>query len=492
MAGSMTAEIAFDQFRNDTRANVETFNTSAAGIAIASCSASLSFISSSMIIIFIIRSDRKFGSVYHRIMIGMSLFDMIQSLAMAFTTLPMPSDMLYEQFHGLVGGNTSTCDFQAFAIIFGSLGSIMFNPLLCIYYLCSIRFKMPDERFKMRLEPIMYSIAIILSLILSSAGAHFGQFNPSPKTYPWCGVSRYPWWCGSEDLACAFERGNYEASVPFTSVGNYVVLLSSIIMIVTMFFIVTHVCLKERQINARMQSQLSGRYINRVRLYKKNMLHTRDAVMSALLYTLVYLVVWHYPLIRIFRAKSDALLIEEILRLLFRPSQGTMNLFVFIYHKIRNFQNHDPMLSGYDAFKKVLASNIDPEFIVSNLTLVGRDEQLGYLTYVHNRDDDNVRRNHGHSDIEEDNGEVQNSTDRGLPSGRIESLSITEQDSSNLHNNNDGSQWDGLDDLENETTSFQPSTKSLFAISIDTGEKSRNWDNEEKEKLYYSANVGKM
>jgi len=427
-------------------------------------------------------------------MFGMSLFDMIQSLAMAFTTLPMPSDMLYDQFHGLVAGNTSTCDLQAFAIIFGSLAAIMFNPLLSIYYLFSIRFKMSDERFKRRLEPIMYCVVIILSFILSSAGAHFGQYNPSPQTYPWCGVSRYPWWCGSEDLACAFERGNYEASVPFTSIGNYVVLLSTIILIITMLFIVTHVCLKERQMIATMQSQLSGRHTIRARLYKKNMIHTRDAMISALLYTIVYLAVWHYPLIRIFRAKQDVLLVEEIFRILLRPSQGTLNLLVFIYHKVRNFKNHEPMLSGYKALKKVLSFSTDPEFVVSNLTLVGRDEQLEHLNFVYNRHGNNAGHNHDHGEvvIEEDTGVVQDSSHRVLPTARIESASFTELDSTNLQNNNDGSKWDGLEELENETTSFQPSAKSLFAISIDAGENCTNWDNEEKEKLYYTDNVAKM
>jgi hypothetical protein len=275
-------------------------------------------------------------------------------------------------------------------------------------------------------------------------------------------------------------------------VANYVVLLSTIIVVVTMFFIVVHVCLKERQINATIQSQLSERHTIRARLYKKNMIHTRDAMISALLYSIIFLAVWHYPLIRIFRAKSDALLIEEILRILLRPSQGTLNLLVFIYHKVRNFKNHDPMLSGCQALKKVFSSSIDPEFVVSNLTLVGRHEQLGNLNYVYNRHADNVGHNHDHGEVAiEDTGVVQDSSHRVLPTGRIESVSITELDSTNLQNNNDGSKWDGLEELENETTSFQPSAKSLFAISVDAGENSTNWDNEEKEKLYYD-NVAKM
>lgn len=77
----------------------------------------LSTLSSLVIIYIISRSTVSFGSVYHHIIFG-SVADILQSIAMALTTLPMPMEMIYEQFNGLiVVGNNKTCSIQGFLFI---------------------------------------------------------------------------------------------------------------------------------------------------------------------------------------------------------------------------------------------------------------------------------------------------------------------------------------------------------------------------------------
>jgi len=151
---------------DDPRANVETIITSLTGIVITIISASVSIIASALVIYIILRSTvngqwmkglRK--SAYHRIMFGMNAADILQSTAIAFTTLPMPKDMIYS-FKGVVIGNHTSCQVQGFFVVFGCFMGMMYNAALSIYYLCSINYNMMDQQFRKCLEPCLHVIDI--------------------------------------------------------------------------------------------------------------------------------------------------------------------------------------------------------------------------------------------------------------------------------------------------------------------------------------------
>ena len=80
---------------------------------------SMSVISSSLIITIILRSTRKLSTVYHRIMFGMSCADILGSIAMSLTTLPMPSEDVPSTWAGTRLGNVYTCTAQGFLFILG-------------------------------------------------------------------------------------------------------------------------------------------------------------------------------------------------------------------------------------------------------------------------------------------------------------------------------------------------------------------------------------
>eukprot|EP00554_Chaetoceros_debilis_P004495 CAMPEP_0194098196 /NCGR_PEP_ID=MMETSP0149-20130528/58253_1 /TAXON_ID=122233 /ORGANISM="Chaetoceros debilis, Strain MM31A-1" /LENGTH=180 /DNA_ID=CAMNT_0038784237 /DNA_START=282 /DNA_END=824 /DNA_ORIENTATION=+ len=101
---------------NDERTHLKTFYSSLRGLITATISATLSAISSLVIIILIWRSSLGFSTVYHKIMFGMSVADFLASIGMAFVTLPMPADMIYE-FEGGSVGNQFTCNVQGLLIL---------------------------------------------------------------------------------------------------------------------------------------------------------------------------------------------------------------------------------------------------------------------------------------------------------------------------------------------------------------------------------------
>lgn len=98
----------------------------------------LSAISSAVIIFLVFRTVARLSTVYHRVMFCMSLCDIIGSIGIALTTLPMPAVMPEEKKLNLLYwpgpryGNTVTCNAQAFFITFGAVGMFGYNVTLCI------------------------------------------------------------------------------------------------------------------------------------------------------------------------------------------------------------------------------------------------------------------------------------------------------------------------------------------------------------------------
>ena len=388
-----TYDSAYESFRNDPRARVETMMASSTVIIIITCSALLSLMGSLAIIVFILKSHRGLRTVYHRIIFGMSFFDVLQSLCMALTTLPMPKDMIYPQFNnGLIPilGNRMSCDIQGFVMTFSACCTICLNPILCIYYFCSICRKMRDDRFRKVIEPSLYVTTICFSLLLATYRLKAKDFNPSPLKLPWCGHvghSQYPYWCDSDDSPeCAHKRSR--SSTGKVAAPNWIGVLFLIICALVIFFtmslIVCNVYFQALRIRSYAKQAQGTKTANDeakhsndsesssqeriLRRYRSHIQDTRDAVKSATLYTIAFIAVWHYPVIKALWPdyKSKMLIFSIALR----PLQGVFNLVIFLYHNIRRILNQYPEVSVKTAFLMTLDRDNDPEYILSNIALV--------------------------------------------------------------------------------------------------------------------------
>ncbi|GFH57643.1 hypothetical protein CTEN210_14119 [Chaetoceros tenuissimus] len=164
------------------------------GLILPIVAGTLSFVSSSAIIVTIFRSKQ--NTQYHRIMLVMSIFDAISSLFIALTTLPMPSEVNeggWYHFQGVALGSTVTCELQAFLIFLGLGMCCICNMFLNIYFFASIRYDVNEKKFRIFAEPtflLFTSFAWVIPI-------HFlrvGMLNPSPFE-PFCFYSTYPYDC---------------------------------------------------------------------------------------------------------------------------------------------------------------------------------------------------------------------------------------------------------------------------------------------------------
>eukprot|EP01083_Nonionella_stella_P279304 950201_1 len=183
---------------------------SRAGCSITTISGTLSALSSILIMSIILRTQSKLSSTYHLIMFFMSFWDTIGSIAVALTTIPMPSDvgMVYD-FEFKSYGTVGTCEAQA--AISGISTSLVLasNCAFNLFYLSTIRYHIAEERFRWRVLPlILFAGCIIIAWVLV-LGINSEYLNPQPFLN-YCASGVYPYNCDGKRSDSNIERAAKE------------------------------------------------------------------------------------------------------------------------------------------------------------------------------------------------------------------------------------------------------------------------------------------
>jgi len=129
-----------------------------------------SLIGSVYILWDILSNKRKRGTTYHQLVVGISLFDCISSVAYALATVMVPEET---GLYGAKGTNLS-CRLQGGMIQLG-LTSVFYNALLSIYFLLMVKYNWREVHFQ------KYRRWVHLPINLLGLGMAFGA---SPFYYP--------------------------------------------------------------------------------------------------------------------------------------------------------------------------------------------------------------------------------------------------------------------------------------------------------------------
>jgi len=192
--------------------------------------ASLSLVGSSLTLLTIHRTEKQKRKTYHRLMLGISVFDIIMSTGLALGPLPVPADT------GLPGahGNTATCTFQAMLLQLGT-ASIPYSVMLMVYFVLVIRYGLNNFTM-LRVEPILHLIPILYHLAIAVGGIAPQVYN-SQGTLCWIAAS--PLGC-TDDPTVDCERGEeYEELfglwllvIPLM-IWNFLMMLALLIVAIT-------------------------------------------------------------------------------------------------------------------------------------------------------------------------------------------------------------------------------------------------------------------
>jgi hypothetical protein len=134
----------------------------------------LSLVAQMWIVAEVSYSKKKRGSVYHRMLAGLSVASMFRSVAFFFSTWPIPRD-----FEGAFGniGNRTTCRIQGFIIQFG-LVSPIYMAMISMYYWLTIRYGWPEKRMRTK-EIWVHALPWVLGIATAITGLLLDLYHPA-------------------------------------------------------------------------------------------------------------------------------------------------------------------------------------------------------------------------------------------------------------------------------------------------------------------------
>jgi len=286
---------------------------------------------SSSIMIFLILGRGKEKNTYHRLVLGMSLSDLLASIAWFFTTWPIPRGT--PDVFGAVG-NQQTCSAQAFFTQF-SLSTVMYNASLAIYYVLVI-VKGWIDRDIARVEALLHVNAISWGLGTTMTSLGLTLFNP----VGWdCWIGAAPLGCqeswNSPDGTTTCERGDNASLYQW---AFYFAPICSVILLVTglMYWVYSYVATLERKMK---------RYTHHITGGEQSTLSQQKRVAGqAAAYVGSFFMTWLFPaifqLVNIITGNFPFPLL--LLKAISIPIQGLFNLFVFIRPSYVQYRECNP------------------------------------------------------------------------------------------------------------------------------------------------------
>ena len=186
-------------------------------------SSALSFTGSSLIIYLLSKTSTK--CVYNRLMMAMSIFDLINSFFLLIHPFLLPQDG--GQVWSL--GNDETCSMLGFFVQLGNAVPL-YNVSLNTYFLLTVVYGMNELKIKKWVEPAMHACSILYPLITASVGAGIHLYSEN-ELGALCWIGEYPRGCDEDpNVTCISTVIAWIYSgVPF--LGSLLFLIVSNVMI---------------------------------------------------------------------------------------------------------------------------------------------------------------------------------------------------------------------------------------------------------------------
>jgi len=151
--------------------------------------------------------QKRLKNAFHRIMLGLSIFDCIISFfAWFLTTWPQPKDTIHSNFLWGNVGNDATCEAQGFMTQIGGHTTANFTAMLTIYYLLTVKYSWKEKDFR-KIEPFLYFVVIGSGIASATTLLVKGLFNPGLQ---FCYINNYPFSCVGDECIRGREKYKFQ------------------------------------------------------------------------------------------------------------------------------------------------------------------------------------------------------------------------------------------------------------------------------------------
>lgn len=352
-------------------------------------SSTFSLLATVTVIIMISRSYKKLSSVFHRLLLGLCIADILSSSSLSLSTYPIPAKESLTIWNAQ--GTIDTCTAQGFFIFVGFLAAQIYNCSLCIYYLFVIKYNKKDEYIRRHVEPFLHAVPIGTSLIGGIIIATKQAFNAN-KSFCWIGSD--PPRCYDDNYNTGPCRGQ-DAKILYLTFATVPYIVLPIVILTSMGLMYLTARQNEKKMSGygihtlRLKSTVksgdvvdgqerqdnSNRLLSKLKsLFQKsdqnldastssrsNKLNkqSRAVLQKASAYSLAYFATYFFPLIITIRTSlqgNDAGFVLTMLSRIFFPLQGFFNFMVFIYPRMFSAKKENENVSWYRAFVCALQS----------------------------------------------------------------------------------------------------------------------------------------
>lgn len=166
---------------NNSEYKVQVLRTSAASISLAA---------STIIALMIVLSPGRLSKPYRRLIFGLSVSDIIQSIGIITSPFAQSPDTPGASW---ARGSISACEFSGFLMSNGTALIPMYTFALTLYFLLIVKYKMPIASFVRKVEWKLHVGIILWNLIGNSVAVAKDDFNARPSGL--CNMSGYPIGC---------------------------------------------------------------------------------------------------------------------------------------------------------------------------------------------------------------------------------------------------------------------------------------------------------
>lgn len=149
------------------------------------------------------------NSIYNRLALCISLFDILADFGYFFASWNMPKDSFYNGLLRFNVGNMKSCEVSGLLITFGVTVVAMYTGCLIIYFLLLLRYHWSPTKISERFEPGFHCVSILYPCLISLIFYFRGFYNPMPQ---FCWIGKYPMQCESTeypDLTCIRGKDTY-------------------------------------------------------------------------------------------------------------------------------------------------------------------------------------------------------------------------------------------------------------------------------------------
>lgn len=368
---------------------------------------SLSFVGSFLTLLIIARSASTIGvrhlTTYHRLMAGVSFFDLLLSLGLLLGPLMVPeidiptaplapppgmtlpfdlpegmtappnmdfssvpesikqADMglpaAVPSFPGTGHGTIATCTLQGFLIQIGT-ASFAYSAMLILFYMLVIKFSVQDATISRYFEPLMHAVPILFHTSAAIVGLGMDMYNPRGSI---CWVNGSPPMCETEDAPFPIECERGSGHQRFFYLTNMPKLVWTVIILLALLVIVSTVWKKIRE-SRRFQFRLDASRTTGTMegpIENPHEVRLRQVTYQALLYGLSFLnvIVWTTAVSLIPMSKFDVLgkhFWIAALGVFFFPLQGLFNFFIYIRPRYGGIRRRLPQKGARFGLKEAI------------------------------------------------------------------------------------------------------------------------------------------